>query len=149
MSKRFLVSSLSFLKIKQSDCVLQFVFGLAYWKAFDSFRHYIVQGLAQMRIGTKYLLDCRSSRLVSGFHPLSFGSSPPLSRLWARLLRHPAFPLVHQLFRWDSYIPFIIWSYIYICYADLMLRTQSPWNTRLLLLVLFIDAGLGTTLGGY
>ena len=40
MSKRFLVSSLYFLKIKQSDCVLQF--GLAYWKAFDSFRHYIV-----------------------------------------------------------------------------------------------------------
>ena len=81
MGKSFLVSSLSFLKIKQSDCVLQFVFGLAYWKAFDSFRHYIVQGLAQMRIGTKYLLDCRSSRLVSGIftrwaldhHHLSLG----------------------------------------------------------------------------
>ena len=50
-----------------------------------------------MRIGTKSLLCCRSSRLVSGIHPLSSGSSPSPSRLWTRLLRHPAFPLVHQL----------------------------------------------------
>ena len=52
-----------------------------------------------MRIGTKSLLGLSFKQVGLWFiHPLSFGSSPPLSRLWSRLLRHPAFPLVHQLF---------------------------------------------------
>ena len=48
MSKRFLVSSLTFLKIKQSDCVLLKRVWFGPCKALVSFRRDIVQGLARM-----------------------------------------------------------------------------------------------------
>ena len=52
-ARGFLVSSLTFLKIKQSDCVLLKRVWFGPWKALVSFRRDIVQGLARMRIGTK------------------------------------------------------------------------------------------------
>ena len=73
-------------------------------------------------------------------HQLSVGSE-------VRLLRHPAFPLVHQLF---SVRPLDIFYYdlLFIsAYADLMMR-RSAMKYKSSTTSLFIDAGLGATLGG-
>ena len=96
-------------------------------------------------------------------HPLSSGSSPPLSRLWTRLLRHPAFPLVHQLLLvrtfwfllwsfmysyvcWTSW--YLLWSYIYICYADHMERSALKYRRHQLLASLHWCGAWGDTCGG-
>ena len=102
-----------------------------------------------MRIGTKSLLCCRSSRLVSGIHPLSSGSSPSPSRLWTRLLRHPAFPLVHQLLlvRTSWYL---LWSFIYsyVCYADRMNWSALKYTRHRPLASLHRYGAWGDTCGG-
>ena len=107
-----------------------------------------------MRIGTKSLLGCRSSRLVSGLitswaldlHHPTLGCADLQTQ---HLLRHPAFPLVHQLFSVRPLDNFYYDLLFISAYADLMLRMESPWNTRLQELLLFIDVGLGAThLGG-
>ena len=117
-----------------------------------------------MCIGTKSFLVLSFKQVGLWFiHPLSSGSSPPLSRLWTRLLRHPAFPLVHQLLLvrtfwfllwsfmysyvcWTSW--YLLWSYIYICLRRSYGAKRLKY-TRLQVFLLFIDAGLGTThLGG-
>ena len=103
-----------------------------------------------MRIGTKSLLDCRSSRLVSGLSTPWALVHHHLSRLWTRLLRHPAFPLVHQLFPVRTSWYFYDLLYIFIS-AMQIAWTEAPWNTRLhLLLLLFIDVmrGLGRHMWG-
>ena len=105
-----------------------------------------------MRIGTKSLLGCRSSRLVSGLitswaldlHHPTLGCADSQTQ---RLLRHPAFPLVHQLFSVRPLDNFY-YDLLFISALQIICWELSPWNTRLLLLVLFIDAGLGMTSGG-
>ena len=72
-----------------------------------------------MRIGTKSLLDCRSSRLVSGLftpwalvhHYLTLGCS---DSTWTNSVTQH-FPLCTNCFRWDLF--YTLWSfmYIYIC----------------------------------
>ena len=102
-----------------------------------------------MRIGTKsFLWDCLSSRLVSGFiHSLSFWSRPPLSRLWIRLLRHPALPLVHQLSlvsHLDTFLSMIFYLYLLV---QIVCWEEAPWNTSLQLLLSSLMRGLGRHLG--
>ena len=75
-----------------------------------------------MRIGTKYFLGLSFNQVGLQFLTLwRFRSTPPLSRLWIRLLRHPALPPVHQLLLVRTSL-YLLWSfiYIYICYADHM-----------------------------
>jgi len=58
----------------------------------------VAQGLAQLRIGTKSLSGFSFKQVGFWFiYPLSFGSPPPLSRLF-RQTPHQAlpFPTVHQ-----------------------------------------------------
>ena len=104
-----------------------------------------------MRIGTKSFLVLSFKQVGLWFiHPLSSGSSPPLSRLWTRLLRHPAFPLVHQLLlvRTSWYI---LWSfmYSYVCYADPMERSALKYTRHQLLASLHCWCGAwGDTCGG-
>ena len=101
-----------------------------------------------MRIGTKSILDCRlagwSSVLFTPWgldqHHLSVGCE-------VRLLRHPALPLVHQL----SLVSPLDLLHDVLCIlisAMQIVWRETPWNTRVQLLLLFIDAGLGATLGG-
>ena len=117
-----------------------------------------------MRIGTKSFLVLSFKQVGLWFiHPLSSGSSPPLSRLWTRLLRHPAFPLVHQLLLvrtfwfllwsfmysyvcWTSW--YLLWSYIYICYADHMERSALKYRRHQLLASLHWCGAWGDTCGG-
>ena len=57
-----------------------------------------------MRIGTKSLLDCLSSRLVFGlFTPWRFRSTPPLSRLWRLYSSSSTIPdpMSHESSWWD------------------------------------------------
>ena len=78
-----------------------------------------------MRIGTKSLLDCLSIQAgwSSVFSPLEGLDQHHLSLgCEVRLLRHPALPLVHQLFPVRTLYTFLLWSYIFICSADLMMR---------------------------
>ena len=103
-----------------------------------------------MRIGTKSLLDCRSSRLVSGLSTPWALVHHHLSRLWTRLLRHPAFPLVHQLFpvRTSWYFYDLLYIFISAC-ADRMNRSAMKYKTSSTSASLhWCDAGLGATCGG-
>ena len=60
----------------------------------------------------------------------------------------PSIPLVHQLSLVSPLEPFMMF-YVFISALQILWWEESPWNTRLLLLLLIIDAGLGATLGGY
>ena len=103
-----------------------------------------------MRIGTKsFLWDCLSSRLVSGFiHSLSFWSSPPLSRLWSSTTPSPSTPPCAPTVSGENLlIPFMIFYVFLYLLMQIVWWEESPWNTRLQLLLLFIDAGLAATLG--
>ena len=137
----------NFFRVKSQ--VMKLVFGLALSKSIDSFRrdvgfsadahrHQVPFGFLFKQVGLRFI------------HPLSFGSSPPLSRLWTRLLRHPAFPLVHQLLlvRTSWYI---LWSfmYSYVCYADPMERSALKYTRHQLLASLHCWCGAwGDTCGG-
>ena len=143
------------LSSKWNSQVNNLVFGLALWKALASFRHDLAGSSGFSADAHQHQVSFGLSFKQVGLwfiHPLGFGSSPPHSRL-CRLADStstpsPSIPLVHQLFLvrpLDIFYHDLL--FISAC-ADLMLRTQSPWNTRLLLLVLFIDAGLGATHGG-
>ena len=73
----------------------------------------VAQGLAQLRTGTKSLSGFSFKQVGFWFiHPLSFGSPPPLSRLF-RQTPHQAlpFPTVHQILFGES-IAFLcmLWS---------------------------------------
>ena len=102
------------------------MFGLALRKALVYFRHDIVQALAQMRIVTKSFWVVFQAGWFLVYSPL--GALVQLLTLGCadsqtqRLLRHPAFPLVHQLF---SVRPLDIFYYMVLfisACADLMMR---------------------------
>ena len=114
------------------------VFGLALWKALASFRHDLAGSSGFSADAHQHQVSFGLSFKQVGLwfiHPLSFGSSPPLSRLWTRLLRHPAFPLVHQLFPVRLLIPFImifydvLWCTFISAYADRMKRSAMKYKT--------------------
>ena len=73
----------------------------------------VAQGLAQLRTGTKSLSGFSFKQVGFWFiHPLSFGSPPPLSRLF-RQTPHQAlpFPTVHQtLFGESIALLCMLWS---------------------------------------
>ena len=151
LSKRFRYWVFISFKIKQSDYVLlkRVWFGLlvSFWFfqtwsdlgfSANAHRHQVSLGL-----------DCLSSRLVSGFiHSLSFWSRPPQSRLCRlnanSVTQHPpCAPIVSG----ESSLTFHDVLCIYICSADLMMR-RSAMKYKSSTTSLFIDAGLGATLGG-
>ena len=66
-----------------------------------------------------------------------------------RLLRHPAFPLVHQLFPVRTLDTFMMIFYIYLYLLAQIIWTEAPWNIEdFNYLLLFIDVELGATCGG-
>ena len=120
-------------------------FGLALWKAIDSFRHDLGSSadahLHQVSFGLSFI-----SRLVSGLctlwalvhHHLSVGCED-------RLLRHPALPLVHQLSLVSPLDTFMMF-YVFLYLLMQIIWTEAPWNIEdFAYLLLFIDAGLGAT----
>ena len=101
------------------------MFGLALWRALVSFRHYIVQGLARMRIGTKSIWIVVHFKQVGLWfvHTLSFGSSPPLSRLWSSTTPSPSTPPCAPTVSGENLlIPFMIF------YVFLYLLMQIVWE---------------------
>ena len=151
MSKWFLVLSLHFLKIKQSDSVLlkrvwfgpcnSFGFFQTWWYSSrfgaDAHRHQVYFGLSFKQVGLWFI------------HPLSFGSSPPLSRL-IRLYSSPSTSLplsAPNSFGESLLLFYILWSVLIICYADPMRRIA--WNTSIFSFWWFsLDAKIGCHLGG-
>ena len=98
----------------------------------------VAQGLAQLRIGTKSLSGFSFKQVGFWFiHPLSFGSSPPLSRLF-RPHSSPSTSLpdcAPNSFRWVSMILYVMIHFWLSACADLM-KNHLKYNFRLLLVVL-------------
>ena len=98
----------------------------------------VAQGLAQLRIGTKSLSGFSFKQVGFWFiHPLSFGSSPPLSRLF-RPHSSPSTSLpdcAPNSFRWVSMILYVMIHFWLSACADLM-KNHPKYNFRLLLVVL-------------
>ena len=99
------------------------VFGLAFWKAFQSFqtwsrvsadahRHQVPFGIV-FQAGW-FLVHSPLVVLVQ--HHL------PVGRADSTRTPSPSIPLVHQLSLVSHLDTFYLWSYIYICYADLVMR---------------------------
>ena len=114
------------------------MFGLAYWKAIDSFRrdvgfsadahrHQVPFGFLFKQVGLWFI------------HPLSLGSSPPLSLGWIDFTPHQAlpFPFVHQTLSVS-----LLWFHIYydllltICSADPYEKNRLKYKYCQLLVVL-------------
>ena len=137
----------SSFKVKSHSDSIRVWFGLleSFWSfqtwyssrfSADAHRHQVYFGLSFKQVGLWFI------------HPLSFGSSPPLSRLWTRLLRHPAFPLVHQLFRWDL---IYLLSYDLILISAMQILCWEPNRHEIQDFYFWFssfDTGLGTTSGG-
>ena len=101
-----------------------------------------------MRIGTKSLLGLSFKQVgLCFFAPLSFGSTPPHSRLCRlnvnSVTQH--FPLCSSCFRWDSWV--LLWSlmYIYICLRISYGVKRMKYKT---FTTASLHWGLETTLGG-
>ena len=101
-----------------------------------------------MRIGTKSLLGLSFKQVgLCFFDPLSFGSTPPHSRLCRlnvnSVTQH--FPLCSNWFRWDSWV--LLWSlmYIYICLRISYGVKRMKYKT---FTTASLHWGLETTLGG-
>jgi len=150
MSKWFLVLILHFLKIKQSDGVLlkRVWFGPCNSFGFFQTSWYSSRFGADAHRHQVYL-DCRSSRLVLGFTPWRFRSTPPLSRLWSLTTPSPSTPPCAPTASGENLlVPFILWSYIYICYADHMDWSALKYRRRQLLASLHWCGAWGDTCGG-
>ena len=106
-------------------------------------RHQDSLGLSFKQVGLRF-----HHTLSLDQHRLTLGCA---DSTW--ILRHPAFPLVHQLlsvrvldtFYLDLYD--ILWC-IFISAMQIAWWEESPWNTSLQLLLLFTDTNLGATFGG-
>ena len=85
----------------------------------------VAQGLAQLRIGTKSLSGFSFKQVGFWFiHPLSFGSPPPLSRLFRPLLtKHFPSLLCTKLFSVS-----LLLFYIYIMFYPDYLLCRSHWE---------------------
>ena len=90
----------SFFKVssKWISQVMNLVFGLALWKALVPFRHVLTGSSGFSADAHRHQVSFGLSFKQVGLwfiHPLSSGSSPPLSRLWSRLLLTKHFPFLH------------------------------------------------------
>ena len=92
----------------------------------------VAQGLAQLRIGTKSLSGFSFKQVGFWFiHPLSFGSPPPLSRLFRPLLtKHFPSLLCTKLFS-VSLLLFYIYIMFYPDYLLCRSIEEITWNTSL------------------
>ena len=126
------------------------VFGLALRKSLVSFRRDIVQGLAQMRIGTKSIwivVFIAGWSLVYSPLELRFITTS-LSGLWLDFTPHQAlpFPFVHQTLSVSLCFFFIYYDLFWLS------AMQIPWritrNTSIIYFLWFsLDAKIGLTLG--
>ena len=110
------------------------VFGLALRKALVYFRHDLVQALAQMRIVTKSFWVVFQAGWSPVYSPL--GALDQLLTLgcvdstWTTWSPSPSTPPCAPTVSGENLlIPFIIWSYVYVCYADHMERSTLKYKT--------------------
>ena len=98
------------------------------WELFDAFRHDV--GFSADAHRHQVSLGLSFKQVGFWFTPLSFGSSPPLSRLWSWLLLTKHFPslLCTKLFRWVSFL-----MYVMICFwlSALQIPWRITWNTSI------------------
>ena len=145
LSKRFSGNN-SFCKVNSpsdNSCVW---FGLL--RSFGSFRHDLGFSADAHRHQVSFGWSFMSSRLVWFMRPLSFGSSPPVCRLWSSITPSPSTPPCAPTVSGESSWYLFIYDLLFIsACADRMLR-RSAMKYKSSTTSLFIDAGLGATLGG-
>ena len=115
----------------------------------------VAQGLAQLRIGTKSLSGFSFKQVGFWFiHPLSFGSPPPLSRLF-RPHSSPSTSLPYcapNSFRWVYYSFIYVMIHFWLSALQICLRIATKYKYCLLLVLLFwcedrTDTGKDLALG--
>ena len=136
--KVFWVKGFSVFKLSSewNSLVINLVFGLALWKALVSFRHDVTGSSGFSADAHRHQVSLGLSFKQVGLwfiHPLSFGSrhlSLGCSDSTWTSTPSPSIPLVHRLFLvrpLDIFYHDLL--FISAC-ADLMLRTESPWNIQ-------------------